>query len=77
MASFGLSQPPIIIGSFTASLINMTNRNGYIADMITKLIVDVNGLNNGTNITCKTIGIASPNGEYASSVIYFSGLKMY
>ena len=66
------------MGSFTASLVNVTKRNGYIADiMLTKLIVDVNGLNNGTNITCKTIGIASPNGEYSSSVIYFSGLKMY
>ena len=36
VASFGLSQPPNIIGSFTASLINVTMRNGFAADMITK-----------------------------------------
>ena len=78
LASFGLSQPPIIIGSFTASLVNVTKRNSFIADiMLTKLIVDVNGLNNGTNITCKTTANTLANGEYASSVIYFSGLKNY
>ena len=77
-ASLGLaaqSQSPTIIGNFTGRLINITEERGDIANMITELVVDIHGLNNGTNITCRTLGITGHD-EYSSSVIYYSGFKI-
>ena len=75
IAALGVTQTSqIIIGSFTGSLVNITDRRGDFANMITKLMVDIHGLNNDTNITCRTLGITG-HYEYASSVIYFPGLK--
>ena len=63
------------IDSFTGNLVNITEKRGGVADMITELIVDIHGLNNGTNITCRTLGITGHE-KYSSSVIYYSGFKI-
>ena len=57
---------------FSAILTNITNVNGNVGDTMTELSVDTCGLENGTNITCRTYSEHS-KGENSSSFIYFAG----
>ena len=58
---------------FFASLTNVTNIEGEVADMTTSLTVVTDGLENGTNITCSTltIDLKTPS---SSSFLYMAGL---
>ena len=57
---------------FFASLTNVTNIEGEVADMTSSLTVVTDGLENGTNITCSTVtedlSICS-----SSSLVYIAG----
>ena len=57
---------------FSANLTNITNVNGNVGDVMTELSVDTRGLENGTNITCRTYSDHN-HGEHSSSFLYFSG----
>ena len=61
---------------FFASLTNVTNIEGEVADMTSSLTVVTDGLENWTNITCSTVtedlSICS-----SSSLVYIAGLVHY
>ena len=59
---------------FSSIITNITNKNGRVADVTTKLTVDTYGLENGTCIKCKTYKSITSS-ETSSSLLYFPGLK--
>ena len=58
---------------FSSIITNITDINGHVADVTTKLTVDTYGLENGTSIQCTTY--KNNTSHKSSSLLYFSGLK--
>ena len=61
---------------FSSIITNITNKNGCVADVTTKLTVDTYGLENGISIKCTTY-TNNTSHESSSSLLYFPGLKFY
>ena len=61
---------------FFASLTNITNIEGEVADMTTSLTVVTDGLENGTSITCSTLTIDFSICS-SSSLVYIAGLECF
>ena len=59
---------------FSSIITNITDINGSVADVTTKLTVDTYGLENGTSIKCITYK-STTSSETSSSLLYFPGLK--
>ena len=59
---------------YSSIITNIINKNGHVADVTTKLMVDTYGLENGTSINCKTYKNTTSS-ETSSSLLYFPGLK--
>ena len=58
---------------FSSIITNITDINGHVADVTTKLTVDTYGLENGTSIKCTTY--KNNTSHESSSLLYFQGLK--
>ena len=67
-----LTKPISRENKFFATLTNSSRRNGAAADMTTSLLIVTNGLENGTNITCR-IGTNNFKTHLSSSILYFAG----
>ena len=67
-----LTKPINRENKFFATLTNSSRRNGAAADMTTSLLIITNGLENGTNITCR-IGTNNFKTHLSSSILYFAG----
>ena len=59
---------------FSSIITNITDINGSVADVTTKLTVVTYGLENGTSIKCTTYK-STTSSETSSSLLYFPGLK--